>query len=171
MSDYRARYLGSGTFRLLTNAMPEIPEGETVLVSIERGRSQASHNHQFAWLHDAWANLPERLMMQPWAETPETMRKHALIATGFCHVSATDVGTNAAAHRMKAVLLQQATAAHGYAITAVRGPVLTLWTPESQSVRAMGGERFKDSKTAILGWVSDQLGVTPDTLIRQGAPA
>ena len=51
------------------------------------------------------------------------------------------------------------------------GRVLTIWTPESQSVRAMGGERFKASKTAILEWVAAQIGVTPETLRQEPAHA
>ncbi len=170
--EFRARWQ-SGVLRLLTNQAPDLEDGEMVLVSIERARSPASHRHQFAWLRDAWGNLPETLAGYPWAETPETLRKHALIATGYCHVSATDVGSNPAAMRMKAVLLAQATAAHGYAIATVRGPILTLYTPESQSVRAMGGTRFRESKTAVLNWIADRIGVSPESLTRphQQVPA
>jgi len=50
--DYRARWEG-GALRLITNQPPDLAEGETVLVTIERGRSAASHKHQFAWINDA----------------------------------------------------------------------------------------------------------------------
>lgn len=167
--EYRARYLNGG-LRLLTNAPVPLDEGEVVLVSIERGRSAKSHNHQFAWLHDAWANLPERLAGLPWAETPETLRKHALIATGYHQMTVIDVGTNAAAARVKAAALELARKAHGYAVAQVRGPILTIWVPESQSLRAMGGDRFKESKAAILDWIAAQIGVEPSVLARQQEP-
>lgn len=164
MSEYRARWEG-GTLRLLTNTPPDLALGETVLVTIERGRSGVSHRHQFAWVADAWATLPERLQGMPWAETPETLRKHALIATGYHQVTVLDCGSNAAAARVKAALVAAEAKACGYALGQVRGPVVTVWTPESQSVRAMGGKRFQESKSAILGWIAGQIGVPAPELL------
>lgn len=161
--DYRARY-ENGTLRLMTNWPPDLDEGETVMVSIERARSPQSHRHQFAWIKDAWASLPEHLQDMPWAETPETLRKHALVATGYHQTTIVDCGGVATAQRIKGVLLAAETKAHGYAIAQVRGPVLTVWTPESQSLRAMGRERFQASKTAIMDWIAAQLGVTAEDL-------
>lgn len=157
--DYRARYEG-GALRLVTNSPPPLEDGETVTVTIERGRSMASHRHQFAWLNDAWLTLPESLRDMPWAETAETMRKHALIATGYHHTYTLDCGKEAPARRVKEALLAAEAGKHGYALGRVRGPVVTIWTPESQSIRAMGGDRFKASKQAILDWVAAQLGVS-----------
>lgn len=168
--DYRARY-AEGTLRLLTNAPPDIPDGETVTVSIERQRSGKSHRHQFAFVKEAWMNLPEHLSDMPWAENDHTLRQAALIQTGFCETYVVDCGTNAAAHRACAALLGAERKAHrdksgrlGYAIGRVRGPVVQIWTPESQSYRAMGGDRFKASKKAILDWIAAQIGVTPEDL-------
>lgn len=161
--DYRARY-AEGTLRLLTNSPPDIPAGETVTVSIERQRSRKSHRHQFAWVNDAWLNLPEHLSDMPWAETAETLRKHALIATGFHQTYTIDCGSEASARRVKAALVSAEAHAHGYALGRVRGPVVQIWTPESQSYRAMGGDRFKASKAAILDWIAAQIGVTPEDL-------
>lgn len=166
--EYRARY-SDGTLRLITNDAPDIPPGEVVHVTIERGRSMASHRHQFAWIKDAWLNLPEALRDAPWAETPENMRKHALIATGFHQATVIDCGANATARRVRDALLTACIAAHGYAVAQVRGPVVTVWTPESQSYRAMGGDRFKASKAAIMEWIAAQIGVTTDELRRSAA--
>lgn len=166
--DYRARWEG-GCLRLMTNAAPDLDEGEIVTVTIERGRSMVSHRHQFAWVKDAWGSIPESLMHMPWAETPETFRKHALIATGFHTTYTLDCGANATARRVKAALMAAEARAHGYALGQVRGPVVTVWTPESQSVRAMGGDRFRESKNAILDWMAAQIGVAPDDLRRQAA--
>lgn len=164
--EYRATY-EAGTLRLRTNQMPDIADGETVIVSIERLRSGPSHRHQFAWVSKAWLTLPESVQMMPWAETPETLRKHALIATGYSNSVTVDCGKNAAAHRVKAALIAAETRAHGYALAQVRGPVVTVWTPESQSYRAMGGKRFQESKTAILEWVAAQIGVLPEALLQK----
>ena len=163
--EYRARY-SAGTLRLTTNRLPDLAEGESVIVTIERGRSENSHRHQFAWLNEAWLNLPEHLRFTPWAETAETMRKHALIATGYHQTVVLDCGANATAQRVKAALVAAEWRAHGYAIGQVRGPVVRIWTPESQSIRAMGGDRFQASKAAILEWIAGKLGVPPEELRR-----
>lgn len=163
--EFRARFQG-GVLRLLTNTRPDLDEGEVVLVTIERGRSQATHRHQFAWIKDAWATLPENLAAMPWAETPETMRKHALIATGYHQTYTIDCGAMATARRVKSALVAAEAGKHGYAIGRVVGPVATIWTPESQSLRAMGGKRFQESKTAILDWIATQIGVAPEMLVR-----
>jgi hypothetical protein len=162
----RARVIAPGTLRLLSNRLPDLAEGEVVAVTIERGRSEASHRHQFAWLRDAWASLPEAAQGAPWAETPETLRKHALIAGGYAQSYTLDCGANATAQRIKAALVAAEARGHGYAVSQVRGPLVTIWTPESQSVRAMGGQRFEQSKAAVLDWVAAQLGVSPDDLRR-----
>jgi len=165
---YRARWQ-DGTLRLLTNSPPYLAEGEVVIVSVERGRSMASHRHQFAWINDAWLNLPEHEAMQPYAETAETLRKHALIACGYHQTYTLDCGGNATAQRVKQALVTAEAGKHGYAIGRVRGPVVTIWTPESQSVRAMGGDRFRESKNAILDWIAAKLGVPPDELRSRAA--
>lgn len=161
--DYRARFQG-GVLRLLTNTAPDLAEGELVLVTIERGRSASSHRHQFAWIKDAWATLPEAVAEMPWAETPETLRKHALIATGYHQTYTLDCGKDATARRVKAALVAAEAGKHGYALGRVSGPVVTVWTPESQSIRAMGGKRFQESKTAILDWIAAKIGTTPEQL-------
>ncbi len=164
--NYRARVIGPGILRLIGNNLPDLDEGELVIVSIERGRSPASHRHQFAWINDAWLTLPEAHRGQPWAETAETMRKHALIAKGYHQTYTLDCGANATAQRIKAALVAAEARGHGYAIGQVRGPVVTVWTPESQSMRAMGAERFQQSKSDIMDWIADKLGVPVAELAR-----
>lgn len=162
--DYRARH-NNGTLRILANELPELADGEIVGITIDRGRSGSSHRHQFAWLKEAWLTLPEALRDAPWAETEETMRKHALIATGYHQTTVLDCGANATAQRVKRALVAAEAKAHGYALAQVRGPVVTVWTPESQSVRAMGGKRFQESKSAVMDWVAAQIGVPVAALI------
>ena len=149
-----------------TALLGQVSVGQTVFLTIDHPRSLASHGHQFAWLADAWASLPESLMDAPYAASPDALRKHALIATHFCQVEVIDVGSKAGAARVAEALHRHASAAHGYAIKTVRGPVVTIYTPESQSMRAMGSERFNASKRAVLEWVAKLLETTPEALER-----
>ena len=161
----RARWQ-NGVLRPMTNTPLDLDEGETVFVEVERARSPSSHKHQFAWVKDAWANLPESVAAMPWAETAETLRKHALIATGFHQTYVIDCGSAAAARRVKAALVASDANSHGYALARVTGPVVQVWTPQSQSMRAMGKEKFQESKQAILDWIAAKIGVPPEDLRR-----
>ena len=148
----------------LSAAREKMRPGDTVIVAIDHPRSQNTHNHQFAEIASAWRHLPEAVHQKPWAANPDTLRKHALIVTGFYNVETVDAGSKAAAERVAALLSRHATAAHGYAITQAKGPVVTCWTPQSQSMRAMGGKEFQRSKEAVLNWIADQIGVSPEQL-------
>lgn len=162
--DYRARYSG-GSLRLITNRLPDLRDGEEVVVSIERHRSDKTHRHQFAWIADAWANLPESMAFEPWAATPETLRKHALVQTGFYEQAVIDCGDDAVARDVARQIISARRKSEGYAHGVVRRGVAVVRWPESQSYKAMGAERFRESKNAILDWIASQLGVTSDELM------
>ena len=126
--------------------------GEIVVVEAINERSMKSHRHQFADIKNKWATLPESLSEAPYAKSAETLRKHALIVSGYADVQTIDAGSKAAAERVGAYLSALATQAHGYAIVKIEGPVVRVFTPQSQSVRSMGSKAFQDSKTAVLEW-------------------
>ena len=126
--------------------------GEIVTIEAVNERSMKSHRHQFAELRDMWQTLPESLSEAPYAKSAETLRKHALIVTGYADVQTIDAGSKAAAERVGAYLSALATQAHGYAIVKIEGPVVRVFTPQSQSTRAMGGRVFAESKRAVLDW-------------------
>lgn len=130
-------------------------EGEVVMMDVQNERSWKTHAHQFASIADLWANLPEDLAEMPYAKSAETLRKHALVATGFADCETIDAGSKAAAERVAATLSRMATLAHGYCVVSVQGPVVRCFTPHSQSVRSMGGSEFNRSKRAVLEWIED----------------
>lgn len=141
----------------MARACDTLTEGERVFVTVEHFRTDATHRHQFASIRDAWATLPESVADAPWSANPETLRKHALIATGFADTYSIDCGSNAAAERVAGPLRAAEVGKHGYAVVRVRGPVVTVWTPQSQSMRAMGGKEFQRSKQAVLDWIDKEL--------------
>lgn len=142
--------------------------GQVVHVDLDPERSKKSHRHAFAFIRTTWENLPDDAKHAPWAQTADTLRKHALIRTGYCDAEMIAVGTDRRAERVAVSMSRLATRLHGYAITEVSGPVVYCFTPESQSLKAMGGARFQASKQAILEWCADLIGVTPDELARMG---
>lgn len=169
---FRARWNGdtltpTGHYGL-SAAREAMEPGDVVIVEIDHPRSQSSHRHQFAEINEAWRHLPESLQEAPWAASPETLRKHALIATGFADTYSIDCGAKATAERVRMALASAEAGKHGYAIAKVRGPLVVVWTPQSQSMRAMGGKRFQESKQAVLNWIAAQIGVETEELRRAG---
>lgn len=142
--------------------------GEVVLVDIDPERSQKCHNHQFAFVSTAWSNLPETLKDAPYAKNADMLRKHALIATGYCDTEMLPVGNPRRAERVAASMSRLAVRMSGYAVTHIEDCVVYCHTPHSQSLKAMGGERFKESKQAILEWLAHLINVTPQELANAG---
>lgn len=142
--------------------------GEVREIDLEPQRSRASHNHAFAFIDVAWSNLPEDLREMPWAVNRDTFRKHALIATGYCDTALIACGDERRAERMAKMVEHIAANLHGYVVVQVSGPVVYCHTPQSQSLKAMGKERFQQSKQAILEWMAALLAVEPDDLAQMG---
>lgn len=141
----------------------EYAVGERVSLAPYLGRSELSHKHEFAWLKEAWANLPEDIADE--FPTPEHLRKRALIAAGYYREEIIDASTNAAALRVAGYAKRK----DEFAVTVVRGPIVVIREAESQSRRAMGAKRFQESKTAIMEVIADMIGVTPAELERAAA--
>ncbi len=121
-------------------------------------RSEISHRHEFAFLREAWKNLPDNLA--PLYPSPEHLRKRALIASGWYNEQVVDAGSNAVAIRMASI-------ARGYdefALISVSDNLVVIRTAKSQSRKAMNKQDWQASKTAILETVSEMLGVDPEQL-------
>jgi len=126
-------------------------------------RSDISHRHEFAWLKEAWSNLPEAIAdLYP---SVEHLRKRALIEAGFYTEDIVDAGSNAAALRVSATVRHL----DEFALVIVRGPAVVIRRAKSQSYRSMNREEFQASKDGIIGVVATMLGVTPAELAKAEA--
>jgi hypothetical protein len=139
--------------------------GETYRMEVVEERSAATHRHFFAAVNEAWQNLPENLAEA--YPSPEHLRKRALIKAGFADSHQIVASSKAEALRIAAFIRPL----DEYAVVTVSGSVVTRFTAQSQSVKAMGKERFQASKDAVLGLVAALIGVTPDDLVKQGEAA
>lgn len=139
-------------------------DGAAYWLTVEAERTDKSHNHEFAWLAEAWKTLPDHLATE--YPTSESLRKRALIATGYCTVSDYVCSSRAEALRWAANLRREA---DDYALVVVSQTVVRVYRAMSQSRRAMKGPEFQASKQAILDWVSDLLGVEPGQLLQARA--
>jgi hypothetical protein len=134
--------------------------GQTYLLVEEQERSRASHNHEFAFLNEAFKSFPDELVIT--YPTPEHLRKHGLIRKGFCNIQDHVCETKAEAQRLRAILSGR----DEYAVVIVigNGLVVREMTAKSQSIKSMGKAEFQASKTALMEFVADLLGVAPGEL-------
>lgn len=128
----------------------------------ENERSQISHNHEFAFVSEAWNSLPDELLDQ--YPSAEHLRKYGLIAKGHCTMTQHPCASVAEAERTEASLRKHVDT---YAIIRRRGTVVTVYEAVSQSYRAMGKAAFQQSKTDLMEFIGDLLGVDPETIGRQ----
>lgn len=123
-------------------------------------RSERSHNHQFAEINDMFQNLPESHKHEPYAANADCFRKHGLIMEGYCDVYGIVCATHKDACDAAPHIAKSERKLHGYALATVKGNVIAIKTPHSQSMRAMGKDKFQESKDAVLGWARHLVGLT-----------
>lgn len=138
--------------------------GENYRLGEIEERSMQSHRHEFAWLREAWMQLPEDIAdLYP---TEEHLRKRALIEAGYYHEQAVDAGSNDVAIRVaEAFRIREE-----FSLVIINGPAVLIRTAKSQSRRAMKRQEFQESKTAIMEIIAAMIGVTPDQLQKHSAP-
>ena len=161
------RYEGEGEFRAVGRFAGQADEayviGEVYLLAPVEHRSEVSHRHEFAFVREAWLNLPEDLAER--FPNEDALRKHALIKAGFCTVEERVCATAAEAARTR----DWAKRDNAYAFVIARGPVVLIHRAESQKKSAMGKERFQASKDGVLRVLSEMLGTEPGDLRKAAA--
>lgn len=161
-------YQGDGLFkaagpRAHAACVEHYGQGEIVMLAPIEERSEVSHRHEFAWLKEAWASLPEGIAsLYPSAEH---LRKRALIATGWCHVRDYPTANRKEAVRLAAALTSEV---DEYAVVLVEDLVVRVCRAKSQSRSKMKAADFQASKTAVLEHVAGLLEVDPQVLSGQG---
>jgi hypothetical protein len=133
--------------------------GELVDLIEHHDRSTATHNHEFAWLKEAWETLPDHLKEN--YPSAEHLRKRALIATGWCTVRDHVCTTRAEAQRLAVALRGELDA---YAVVIINDAVVRVCRAVSQSRGKMHKAAFQQSKTDIINYVADLLSVEPGKL-------
>lgn len=125
-----------------------------------KGRSQVTHNHYFACLHDGWMNLPEHLAER--FPTQEHLRKWCLIKCGYHDQRSIVASSKAEAQRIAAFIKP----VDEFAIVVVSECTVTIYTAKSQSKKAMGAKDFQESKSKVLDLIASMIGTDAGTLAR-----
>lgn len=137
--------------------------GQRYVLTEVQERSQSSHAHEFAWLREAWMNLPDNLAERFSSETH--LRKWALIRAGYSDSHTITCNSKAEAARVAAFIRP----IDEFALVIVQGATVTRYTAKSQSRKAMGGAEFQRSKTLIMEVIAKLLGVAPEDLAQARA--
>ena len=132
--------------------------GQVYRLEVAEDRSAKSHRHYFAGIHEAWMNLPEAMAER--FPTAEHLRKFALIRTGYADRREIVCASRAEARRLAAFVKPM----DEYALVTATECVVTVWTAQSQSTRAMGRAAFAKSKDDVLGLLAEMIGVTVESL-------
>jgi len=146
-----------GRFRSMCDR--ELVIGEHYRLQVVEERSEASHSHYFARLHDLWMSLPDEAATQ--FPTSDMLRKHALIMTGFRRERKFAAASKEDARKLAAFLKPQ-DIEDDYAIISVNENIVLEWRPLSQSRKGMPVKgQFYESKTKVLDWIEDLIGLKP----------
>lgn len=126
-------------------------EGEVITLERHEQRSDATHRHYFACLHEAWSNLPEADERFP---TPEALRHWALIRSGHCTENSIVCDT-----AQQAQLVASFMGNSEGTIIVVRGNVVKKYTAKSQSMKVMNKDEFQRSKVDVLDTIAELIAV------------
>lgn len=138
-------------------------EGPVYWVNVEAERSEQTHKHEFAFVRNAWRQIPDELAES--YPTPDHLRRRALIQAGYFDEQVIDAGSNAAAIRVATGV--RSFPGESFSMVFVRGPYCIIRRAQSQSYKAMGAKAFHESKQAILQVIADMIGVPPEVLAKQ----
>lgn len=146
--------------RYAKRADQQFAVGEIYRVTVEEERSMASHGAYFAQLKRIHDNLPEKIAQE--FPTVEHFRKRALIRTGFCSHRHIVLQSDRDALTVAAMMGE----VDEYALVEVKGNVVHVYRPQSQSVQAMKKEEFEASRIAVLELGARLIGVNREDLHR-----
>jgi len=146
--------------RFLREADARHGVGDVVTLAPVEDRSAASHRQYFASINEAWQNLPDDLAER--YPTADHLRKAALIRAGYRDERTFACNSRAEAIRLAAFLRPM----DDYALVALSGTVVVVYTAKSQSMRAMGKAAFQKSKDDVLTALAAMIGVTTEALHR-----
>lgn len=162
------RYEGDGEFRVMSNfwmarADKDFVVGETYKMVEHHDRSIASHNHYFAAVQNGFENLPDHMKGE--YPTAEHLRKKALIRCGYRDERDIVLSSKAEAERVASFLRPM----DEYAIVVPVNCVVRVWTAKTQKKSAMDAREFQQSKSDVLDFIDDLLGVERGATARSEA--
>lgn len=122
------------------------------LLDDPRDHSDPARRRFFAILREVWQTLPEELSRR--YPSSEHLRKAALVTVGWCDSKTVACGSKAAALEVAAM----AQYLDRYAVVAIVGPVVTVYTARSMSKRQCPKKSFMELTGKVFDWLSQLVG-------------
>lgn len=136
--------------------------GQLYTLVEEETASDKNRRWFFASVREAWKSLPED--MGDRFPTAETLRKKALIITGWREERMFVAPAKAEARRLAAFMQPIDTDS----VVDVNECVIRIWTARSMKRRAMNKQEFRQAADDVLSYCADLIGVTKDQLEKEG---
>lgn len=136
----------------------EFIKGEVLRLVNQPERSTKSHNHLFAAVEDTWRNLPP--LMAERFNSPEALRKYALVKAGHCFSESIACPSHDDALRVASFVRGN----DEFAVVTVQKNMVTRYTPKSMAHSAMSSDEFKKVKDDVLRVLSELIGVAKQEL-------
>lgn len=135
-------------------AARQFKPGQEYALVPHQGRSEKAHGLYFKAVDLGWKNLPHDVAER--FPTSDHFRRWCLIQEGYAdeHTMVCDSASKA---RATAALCRSL---DGYAVIRIDGPIVIVWTAQSQSHHAMGHDAFTASMQKVLERIADMLGIT-----------
>jgi hypothetical protein len=151
-------YEGGGRFTAAStywcNAADErFLKHEAYVASIKEHRTWSEHARYMASIGEAWSNLPEHYAAA--YPTPTHLRKRGLIECGYFDERMMVLPDHKTAMQVASFL-----DADDYSVISVVGPALVERKPQSQALKAMGAQQFRESVRAVETWAWALSGTT-----------
>lgn len=137
--------------------------GQEYVLTVVAARSRALHNFYFAAIAEGWNNLPETIADN--FPTAEHLRAYALVATDQCTLATYECVDDKTARRLAINLRADAP----FSGIKLRGEVVEVRRPISQSAKAMGKDEFEESCRKVLEFIATLTGVSLTDLRKEGA--
>lgn len=136
--------------------------GQRYIVEVREERSEASHRHFFASVHEAWLNLNETQAAR--FPSAEHLRKYALIQMNYRDERVIVCSSNDEALKLSSFV----PTLDEFAIATVNGSIVTVAIAKSQSLKSMGRKDFQASKDAVFSYLAWLVDVRPVELAHMG---
>lgn len=150
----------------LNRAKEQWGDGEILMVEARMERSDNSHRHYFAAIKECWDNLPDDKREE--FPTTEHLRARALIKAGY-HDVVDHLCLSPSDARNIATFMRRVVSP--YAVVIAKDGVVRVYTPKSQSMKAMDKATFAASKEKVLAVLADLIGVSTDDLNKNAGAA
>ena len=134
---------------------------EKIGIVLNRLRIFNRNRPEYSWIQAAWSNLPEIYEYEPWAASPDSLRKYAMIECGYADVETFYCTSEPAALDQAKRLLEQSTE---YRLIETEGSVVRFYKAQEDYADTKSPEDRRMQEDRVFNYVASLMGTTPKQL-------